>query len=201
MLLDRGAGDQLLRVGDAEAAGERAEHGRGIDVQTVLPDAVEHRTHMGRGGAGAGEQAQRMQGVERVRRRQPERDAILLRDPDAGAVGVTALFGNFGRALGAVGLEQAGKQHRHELNGGHYAAGPGDAIELPEMQVGVGRDDIEIPGCLHSRFLPYKPIVVALTEGVDCSQIALKRFSHSRVSTGSCKVTTPRVRSKCGLRM
>ncbi len=77
--------------------------------------------------------------VERMLGREAERDAELLRPPRAPAVSPAALGRYLGRALLAPVVEETGEKHRLV----QYRRG--DLAQAVQGDVGVGRDEIEVP--------------------------------------------------------
>ena len=165
-LLDLGPGDGLVGVGNGEPLRERLPLLVAGEVAPFDPYGVEDRAYERRFRTLGDGEAQRAQRVERMRRRHAKGDAVPRRVPVAPAVGVHALGRNFRRPLVLPVAEQAGEENR-AVGDLQVRRQP---VELDELQIGEGREKIEVPvgG-------PHRPVPHVPTSGspADCARFRL----------------------------
>ena len=153
-LLDLGPRDNLIiGIGDAEPLGERLPLLVLREVAPLGPDGIEDRAHeRWLGTLGDGE-AQRAQRVEGMGGRHAEGDAVARRVPVTPAVGMDALGRNLRRPLVLPMAEEPSEENRPEGNR-EVRRQP---VELDELQIGEGREKIEVPVGGPHRPIPHVP--------------------------------------------
>ena len=140
---------QCVGVVDLQASRERLPVVVGLNIAPFGEYELEYGADDRRLGTQGDAKAQCTQWVEGVHGRELEGDARTVRQPLTLAIGVAALGRNFGGAFLAPVLEKPREQHRTVAD----LQGIRQPFEVHELQVCVGRDEIEVPVRLHRALL------------------------------------------------
>ena len=172
-LLDLGPGDGLVGVRDGEPLGEPLPLVVAREVAPFGPYGVEDRAYERRLGALGDGEPERAQRVERMRRRHAKGDTVPRRVPVAPAISVHALGRNLRRPLVLPMAEEPGEENR-AIGDLQVRRQP---VELDELQIGEGREKIEVPvgG-------PHRPVPHVRTSGspADCARFRLSARGGAR---------------------